>query len=108
MGGLNPQRDGLSPVETIHVIDATSFETEEKLFLKLGNFVVGGLFFDPSGGALYVQHLGTLYEWDLRKNEPGPEWWIGEEQDVRLEKFTFYYVVSSPLEQVMSIQAKIS
>ena len=60
------------------MIDATSFETEEKLFL-LGKNLVRALFFDPSGGALYAEQHGTLYEWDLRKNEPGPEWWIGEE-----------------------------
>jgi hypothetical protein len=40
---------------------------------------MGELFFDPSGGTLYAELDGTLYEWDLRKNEPGPEWWIGEE-----------------------------
>ena len=61
------------------MIDATSFETEEKLFLEPSRYVVRELFFDPGGDTLYVQHLGTLYEWDLRKNEPGPEWWIGEE-----------------------------
>ena len=61
------------------MIDATSFETEEKLFLESGHNLVGGLFFDPSGGTLYVEHGRTLYEWDLRENEPGPEWWIGEE-----------------------------
>ena len=61
------------------MIDATSFETEEKLFVKSGIHVVGGLFFDPSEGTLYAELCGTLYEWDLRKNKPGPEWWIGEE-----------------------------
>ena len=61
------------------MIDATSFETEEKLLFKLGNYEVGGLFFDPSEGTLYAEHHGTIYEWDLRKNEAGPEWWIGEE-----------------------------
>ena len=61
------------------MIDATSFETEERLFLKYGSQYVGALFFDPSEGTLYAEHHGTIYEWDLRKNEPGPEWWIGEE-----------------------------
>ena len=36
------------------------------------------LFFDPSGGTLYAELYGTLYEWDLQENEPGPGWWIGE------------------------------
>ena len=39
---------------------------------------VGALFFDPSGRTLYAELNGTLYEWDVQKNEPGPEWWIGE------------------------------
>ena len=52
---------------------------EEKLFFKSGNYVVDALFFDPSGGTLYAELGGAIYEWDLRKNEPGPEWWIGEE-----------------------------
>ena len=68
------------------MIDATSFETEEVLFLQLqieldryGRYIgVGSLFFDPSGRTVYAELEGTLYEWDLRKNEPGPEWWIGE------------------------------
>ena len=67
------------------MIDATSFEMEEVLLLKLGwskkraTFIKGcALFFDPSGGTLYAEHGGVLYEWDLRKNEPGPEWWIEE------------------------------
>ena len=66
------------------MIDATSFETEEILLLKLEelkeydrNRGVGSLFFDPSGATLYAELAGTLCEWDLRKNEPGPEWWIG-------------------------------
>ena len=68
------------------MIDATSFETEEIIFLKseeLENHAryigVGALFFDPSGETLYAEYGGTIYEWVLRKNEPGPEWWIGEE-----------------------------
>ena len=64
------------------MIDATSFETEEILLLKpeepIMYLEVGALFFDPSGGTLYAELNGTLYEWDLRKNQPGPEWWIGE------------------------------
>ena len=70
--------------DTIHVIDATSFETEEILPLKLdvdeygGYIALGALFFDPSGETLYAELAGTLYEWDLRKNEPGLEWWIAE------------------------------
>jgi len=59
------------------------FETEEILFLKLEeecerDTEVGVLFFDPSGGTLYTKLHGTLYEWDLQKNEHGPEWWIRE------------------------------
>ena len=68
------------------MIDATSFETEEILFLKLEGLenstrylFDGALFFDPSGETLYAEYGGTLYEWAMRKNEPGPEWWIGEE-----------------------------
>ena len=64
------------------MIDATSFETEEILLIKSKNpgtyTGVQSLFFDPSGGTLYAELDGTLYEWDLRKNEHGPEWWIGE------------------------------
>ena len=68
-------------------MDAMSFETEEILLLKsekigiYGGYPyigVGALFFDPSGGTLYAELDGTLYEWDLRKNQPRPEWWIGE------------------------------
>ena len=40
---------------------------------------VGALFFDPSGETLYAECDGALYEWAMRKNEPRPEWWIGEE-----------------------------
>ena len=61
------------------MIDATSFETEERLFLKWVGRDPVELFFDPSERTLYAELHGTLYEWDLRKNEPGPEWWIGEE-----------------------------
>jgi hypothetical protein len=68
------------------VIDATSFETEEILILPLEGLgkpgmriAVDALFFDPSGATLYAEINGTLYEWDLQKNNPGPEWWIGEE-----------------------------
>ena len=68
------------------MIDATSFETEETIFLKSeelenheGYIGLGALFFDPSGETLYAECGGTLYEWVMRKNEPGPEWWIGEE-----------------------------
>ena len=61
------------------MIDATSFETEEILPLRVNMFEeISALFFDSSGRTLYAQLMGTLYEWDLRKNEPGPEWWIGE------------------------------
>ncbi|KIJ97188.1 hypothetical protein K443DRAFT_681743 [Laccaria amethystina LaAM-08-1] len=79
------ESDGFSSLETIHVIDATSFETEEILLLKrewlekVGIYIgVQSLFLDPSGGTLYAEINGTLYEWDLQKNKPGPEWWIGE------------------------------
>ena len=67
------------------MIDATSFETEEILLLKLEelkeydrNRGVGSLFFDPSWATLYAELAGMLYKWDLQENEPGPEWWIGE------------------------------
>ena len=69
----------------IHVIDAASFnEAEEILLVKSERpgqpvwYIGMALFFDPSGRTLYAGLHGTLYEWDLRKNEPGPEWWIGE------------------------------
>ena len=69
----------------IHVIDATSFETEEMSFeteemlhLKLETLGVD-IGWEPSGGTLYADLDGILYEWDLRKNKHGPEWWIGEE-----------------------------
>ena len=68
------------------MIDVTSFETEEIIFLKSKEFDnhewyigVDALFFDPSGETLYAEYGGTIYEWVMRKNEPGPEWWIGEE-----------------------------
>ena len=68
------------------MIDVASFETEETLPLKLERLEdprrysgVDSLFFDPSGGTLYAEHNGILYEWDLLKNKCGPEWWIGEE-----------------------------
>ena len=73
-------------IEAVDVIDATSFETEEILLLQpefletIGLYIkVDALFFDPCGRTLYVELVGTLYEWDLRKNEHGPEWWNGEE-----------------------------
>ncbi|KIJ97177.1 hypothetical protein K443DRAFT_681735 [Laccaria amethystina LaAM-08-1] len=78
--------DGLFRFNAIHVIDATSFEKEEILILPLEGLgkpgmriAVDALFFDPSGATLYAEINGTLYEWDLQKNNPGPEWWIGEE-----------------------------
>ena len=59
---------------------------EELIFLKSkglenrGRYMeVDALFFDPSGETLYAEYGGTIYEWVMRKNEPGPEWWIGEE-----------------------------
>ena len=56
---------------------------EEMLHLKLERPGVHirreVLFFDPSGRTLYAELDGILYEWDLRKNKHGPEWWIGEE-----------------------------
>ena len=66
------------------MIDAVSFETEEILLLELERpkifeyLKVQLLFFDPSGGTLYAELSGTLYEWDLQKNKNGPEWWIGD------------------------------
>ena len=39
---------------------------------------VGAPFFDLNGGTLYAELSGTLYEWDLRRDEPDHEWWIGE------------------------------
>jgi len=67
------------------VIEATSFEMEEILLLnveKLGktplSIGVGSLFFDPGGGTLYAELDGTLYMWDLQKNNHGCKWWIGE------------------------------
>ena len=63
----------------IDATSATSFETEEILLLKsemlkkYGRYI-GTPFFDPSGGTLYTELDGTLYEWDLQKNEPGPKW----------------------------------
>ena len=57
----------------------TLFETEERLFLKYERGVVVGLFFNPCEETLYAEQNRTIYKWDLQKNEPGPEWWIGEE-----------------------------
>ena len=58
------------------------FETEEILPLKLErlgrDIGVGGICFDPSGGTLYAELHGILYEWDLQKKKHGPQWWIGE------------------------------
>ena len=56
-----------------------SFQREEMLLFKPGGYNESALFFDPSGGTLYAECCGTLYESDLRKNERGPEWWVGEE-----------------------------
>ena len=61
------------------MIDATSFETEEKLFLKNESRSVVELFFDPSESTLYAEHYGAIYEWDLQENEPDPDWWVREE-----------------------------
>ncbi|EDR04723.1 uncharacterized protein LACBIDRAFT_330322 [Laccaria bicolor S238N-H82] len=79
------ERDHSSSLEIIHVIDATSFETEEILPLNLEELNdyeryigVGLLFFETGGGTLYAELNGILYEWYLRKNNHGPEWWIGE------------------------------
>ena len=70
----------MEDLRTIHLIDATSFETEETLSLPGINILNEALFFDPSGGGMYTSLGRTLYEWDLRKN-PGPdrEWWLGDE-----------------------------
>ena len=56
-----------------------SFQREEMLLFKPGGYNESALFFDPSGGTLYAECCGTLYESDLQKNERGPEWWVGEE-----------------------------
>ena len=57
-----------------------SFEMEERLYIKYeSQGLVRALFLDPGEGTLYANVEETIYEWDLRKNEPGPEWWIGEE-----------------------------
>ena len=62
------------------MIDATSFEMEERLYIKYENqCLVRALFLDPGEGTLYANVEETIYEWNLRKNEPGPEWWIREE-----------------------------
>ena len=67
------------------MINSTSLEMEEILLLnseelgKTGMYKgVGALFFDPSGGTLYAEIDGAIYEWDLQKNKHNPEWWIGE------------------------------
>jgi len=83
---LNPHIHGpQSNCEIIHIIDATSFETEEILCLPIiwpreSKFPkrMSTLCFDPNGERMYTEQGGTLYEWTLRKNE-GPEWWLGEE-----------------------------
>ena len=63
------------------MVDATSFETEE-IFLSTSEIPLYlemcAPFFDPSGGTLYAERAGTLYKWDLHKNEHRAEWWIGE------------------------------
>jgi len=68
----------LTGLKTIHLIDATSFETEETLCLPAADSLNEALFFEPSGGSMYAFLGESLYEWDLRKN-PGPEWWLGDE-----------------------------
>lgn len=74
-----------SNCEIIHIIDATSFDTEETLCLPIiwpreSKFPkrLSSLYFDPSGECMYTEQSGTLYEWTLRKKE-GPKWWLGEE-----------------------------
>ncbi|KIJ95327.1 hypothetical protein K443DRAFT_11464 [Laccaria amethystina LaAM-08-1] len=62
-------------LDIIHLIDATSFETEE--ILCLGNEWGITIFFEPSGSSMYASRGAILYEWNLRKNT-GPEWWLGE------------------------------
>ena len=57
-----------------------SFKMEERLYVKFENQgLVRALVLDPGEGTLYANVEEKIYEWDLRKNEPGPEWWIGEE-----------------------------
>lgn len=70
-------------LKIIHLIDATSFETEETLCLPRTDYSYGGnrgentLFLEPSGGSIYASLEGTLYEWNLQENT-GPEWWLRE------------------------------
>ena len=53
---------------------------EERLYVKFENQgLVRALFLDPGERTLYANVEETIYEWDLQKNEPGSEWWIGEE-----------------------------
>ncbi|EDR04779.1 uncharacterized protein LACBIDRAFT_330252 [Laccaria bicolor S238N-H82] len=77
--GTAAWHDRVSDFAIIHVVDATSFEMEERLLLKNeSRDDVVELFSDPREGTLYAEpHAGTIYEWDLQNN--GPEWWIGEE-----------------------------
>ena len=70
----------------VHVIDATSFEMDETLYLPSkynidrGTLGTNSLFFDPSGRSMYAELDGALYEWTLQRNRhEGPEWWLGEE-----------------------------
>ncbi|EDR00725.1 uncharacterized protein LACBIDRAFT_313184 [Laccaria bicolor S238N-H82] len=75
------ERKSFSDPDIIRMIDATLFEMEETITLQRSKSYirVGALFFDPSGGTLYAEQNGILYEWDLQNNKCGPEWWIGEE-----------------------------
>ena len=74
----------------IRLIDSTLFEIEETFDLKLALISKSNrrprrppessiVFFDPDGEMMYVEYEGTLYEWELRAREQGPEWWLGEE-----------------------------
>ena len=80
---MNGFQNDISGHKTIHLVDATSFEMEETLYLPKTDrdnrwSRASTLFFDPCGRSMYASIEGILFEWDFQKSR-GVEWCIGEE-----------------------------
>ena len=80
---MNGFQNDISGHKTIHLVDATSFEMEETLYLPKTDrdnrwSRASTLFFDPCGQSMYASVEGILFEWDFQKSR-GVEWCIGEE-----------------------------